>query len=931
MLTEALRGRAAELEQLGNLLEYARAGKSGVLVLRGDPGIGKSALLKAASASAEGFAVLRAQGVESESELAFAGLQELLAPVSDQLGELPVRQRAVLAGALALGPPVPGDPLAVRAATMSLLAAVAEHQPLLVAVDDAHWLDPSSAQALTFAARRLHSDGIVMLFAMRSAEPSTFDPAGLPVHELQGVSETSARELLEEQSDRTIAPRVMDRLIGMARGNPLALLQLPTALTEAQLAGNELLPEPLAIGLGIEQAFSRRLDQLPDNTRRALVLLAAGADDPVGPLAAALRQSGLDESAFEAAERVGVVTVADGAARFAHPILRSVAYQTVSGEQRRAAHAALAAASDAVADRRAWHLASAAVGPDERAAEGLDDAAVRAAARGAPATAARAYERSARLTSEGEARCRRYLAAANQAFASGQPEWAVSLVEEGLALTADPIMRADCQHLKAALERETGSARRARTLLWLAAEEIESIDSGRAALLFADASVTDMMRGDLATAAISIGKAQHAARRSPSDSPVRPFVEQIAANCLADRGELARGDVDVPALRGKLASAEQVSPATLNASGFMWAAWYTQHREPGSAERDDELDQAIALAREQGAIGALPYLLGFSASLEYRQARWVRAAVNAGESAELAREAGQPNPLAWALVNSAQVEAAQGDEVSCRRHAHESRELARRFDIGSLEVFLSAILGLLELGIGRLAEAVVSLADCRSRAQAAELEHPNVVQYEPDLVETLMAVGRREEAYVVSEHLSERAERVDSPWGLAVAARCRGLLADESDFPGEFDQALTLHERVVNTFERGRTQLCYGERLRRARRRTDAREQLADALATFESLGATPWAERALQELRATGVTARARHDPTLTDQLTPQELRVALMVADGATIREAAGQLFLSPKTIEAHLTRVYRKLDVHNRAQLARALEPGPSGSGR
>ena len=458
-----LRGRDQETAALSGLLFDAVEGRSGVLVLRGDPGIGKTTLLEFTAGAAEGFRVLRARGVEPESEIAFAALQELFGPVTSALDRLPDRQRAVLAGALALGPPVPGDPLAVRAATLSLLAAVAEDRPVLAVIDDAHWLDSPSADALAFAARRLDREGVVVLFAKRSAEPTAFDATGLPVLEVAGLAEASARAVLTDRVGSGVAPAVAGAVVEVAGGNPLALAELPGMLSSAQLAGREPLPEPLLAGTGLERAFARRLAPLPDKTQAALLLAAASPQDDAGTIAGALRAHGLSLAAFEPAERAGLVTVADGVVRFYHPLLRSVVYQRASGEQRRAAHAALAAASDGITDRRAWHLAAACVGPDESVAAALDQAAGRAMARGGLSTAAHTYARAAGLSVSTEARCQRLLAAATLAFASGRPEWAAGLLQpRDCRSPKPPTTRADFEHLAAAAERARGSATRAR-------------------------------------------------------------------------------------------------------------------------------------------------------------------------------------------------------------------------------------------------------------------------------------------------------------------------------------------------------------------------------------------------------------------------------------------------------------------------------------
>ena len=919
VLSGTLRGRDAETVVLDGLLVDARADRSGVLVLRGEPGIGKTALLDLAVGLAQGFRVLRARGVESESEIAFAGLQELFRPVTERLVALPERQRAVLAGALALGPPAAGDPLAVRAATLSMLAAEAKDRPALVVVDDAHWLDAPSAEALAFAARRLDSEGLVMLFAIREAEPSVFEPAGLRVLRVGGLAEEPATRLLVDHAGRDVCPLVMRKLLRVADGNPLALQELPSTLSAAELAGREPLQELLPVGAGIQRAFARRLEALPSDARGALLVAAAGAQDQSGAVMAALRAVHLAEAAFEPAERAGLISIGDGSVNFRHPLLRSVIYQAASGKERRRAHAALAAACDGAPDRRAWHSAGAAVGPDERVALALEEAAEKAAQRAGFATAARTYQRAAGLSSETDARARRLLAAAGYAHDSRRSAWASDLVSEGLRLLDAGPIRAELQHRAALIERGNGFMARARIMLSDAAEAIAREEPTRATLMLIDATIADCMTGELRVAAERARQAREYARECPP--AIQQLVDAMAGIIAIDRGELPADKLEIASARMAVASAPHLPPAAEQAIAVLWIAWYSGKLERRDIRRDNELDGWIAYAREHGALGFLPYLLAAGALMDSREDRWTRATARASEAAELAEQTGHRNFREWALVTLAMVEAAQGHEQDCRSHATETPRMNQTSEIGSLAPDALAVLGLLELGLGNIPAAVEQLEQCARQVEACGVGNPNALRYEADLVEALHASGRAHDANVAARSLAQHAQRVNSPWGLAVAARCRALLAGEEHYEQEFRAALALH-KFTSRFECARTQLCYGERLRRARRRSDARQQLTAALATFEQLDAAPWAERARGELRAAGARHHARLDPVFRDTLTPQELRVALIIAEGLTVREAAAQLFLSPKTIEAHLGRAYRKLGVRNRAQLTAAL---------
>lgn len=906
-------GREAETALLARLIDAARSGSSAALVLRGEPGIGKSALLDHAAGLARDFRVLRARGVESESELAFSGLQELVQPVVDLVRELPKRQRSVLEGALALGPPVAGDPLAVCAATLSLIAAAAEDRPVLLVVDDAHWLDPPSAVAVAFAARRLSMEGVVALFAMRASEPSSFDPAGLPELAVGGLSTAAAQELILRHVSPSITANVVDQVVTLAAGNPLALLEFSISLSARQLVGAEPLDKPLPVRGGVERAFARRLDGLAPDSCDALLVVAAGEMDEPGTVEAAMRRLGLTFSALGAAEEAGLITFASGRVQFRHPLVRSVVYQLATGERRRAVHAALAAASEAAMDRRSWHLAAAASGPDETAADALEKAADRAAARGGLPTATRTYERAAELSQTSEARARRLLRGATTAVLGGRIQWASELAAAGLPLAGGAAMRAEYQHVSAVVERLLGSASRSHDMFWEGATAIEREDPARATLMMIDATATDIMLGDLHAAAASGRRAREFARGcSPQ---LRRLADYAADTAAAYRGEIAPGELGTESAVSAIASLDLSPIAAAAVDTCLTRGLVTEGQFAGGGLLDD----AISEARELGALGKLPFVLGHGSLADFQSGRWTRARARAAEAVELA---GQTSYRAWALVHLARVSAAEGHEHECRALVNEAFALARARGHRSLEVHLWSVLGLLELGLGHIPAATDALVRCAHEAEQEGLGNPSTVPYEPDLVEALHAAGRNEEAIQATERLRRRAEHVRSPWAVAAAARCRGLLADDADVDSEFKVALELHADATNEFERARTQLCYGERLRRVRRRSDAVAELSAAHATFQQFGAAPWAHRAQQELRAAGHLTRPQRGRASADELTPQELRVALIIGEGASVREAASQLFLSPKTIEAHLGRAYQKLGVRNRAQLATAL---------
>jgi DNA-binding CsgD family transcriptional regulator len=906
-----LLGRDAERARLNGLLERARGGASAALVIRGEPGIGKSALLEDAVAAADGMTVLRARGVESESELSFAGLADLLGPVVSELGSLPPPQRVALAGALALGPPVPGDRFTLYAAALSLLATVAERAPVLVAVDDAPWLDAPSREALVFVARRLQEEGVVLLLAARSGEPVGSEPAGVAELVLDGLDAGASAALLEQAG--AIAPEVAGRLFDATGGNPLALLELSRLLNDAQRSGAEPIEEPVPVGAGIERAFSHRIDALPAASRQALAMAAASESGALDELAAA----GLDLNALEPAEAAGLIAVADGRLTFRHSLLRSVAYRAVPAPEQRAAHRAIAAALEG--ERRAWHLAAAAVAPDEEVAAALAEAAGAARARGGPAAAMRAAERAARLTPEPRQRAGRLLEAAGDCARVGRPDRAQELLAEALELAEEPRLRADVQHMRALIEARSGAAAAAAELLGEEAARVEAIDPVRAATMTMAAVQPLFEAGENATGLATAQRGQALAERA--ELPPMPAGLPLAmALLLCNERPAAQ-----PMLHGAvdwLDHAEDpwaLGPVLIFGIGqaFMWMEDHDRSRRL--------LESGIAQSRAWSAPGLMPYGLLCLCELEFRSGRWAHAYAAGTEAVRLAEETGQLNDKGYSLAVLARVEAALGHEKECRAHMAGSLEIVDLLGAEIVRGYVASTLGLLELGHGRSEEAAVALEGLAGFLGERPAGDPAVMQWPPDLVEAHVRLGRREDAEAVLAPFERAARHSGSRWASAAAARCRGLLAPDDAFDEPFREAL---EHRAMPFETARTQLVLGERLRRAGRRVEARGELRDALATFERLGAQPWAERARTELRASGERVR-RGSPTAAEQLTPQELQVALEVARGSTNREAAAALFLSPKTIEFHLRNIYRKLGIRSRTELVRlVLSDRPDG---
>ncbi|MBD0329555.1 MAG: AAA family ATPase [Thermoleophilia bacterium] len=907
-------GREAECARIDRLLDEARAARSAALLVRGEPGIGKTALCEYAEERADGMAVLRARGVVAESELAFAGLADLLKPVLDRLDAIPEPQAAAIAGALALGPPAAGDRFTVCAATLSLLATVAEHEPVLVVVDDAHWLDRSSSEALLFAARRLEAESVALLAAVRAGEAPMLEQAGLPELEVGGLSVEAVRALVGAAAGTAPDDEVAERLQRATGGNPLALREIAAVLTADELRGARPLREELPFGTELERAFARRIAELPADVRRALVVVAAADGGPVDATLAALAQLGLGEQALVEAESAGVLAVRGEQLAFAHPLLRAAAYHGAAELERRTAHRALAGAAGGrvPAERRALHLAAATPSPDEGVADALEESARRARARGGAAEAGRGFMEAARLSVDGERRARRLLEAANDFRVVGQLDEAFAALEEALASTSDERLRAEIQHVRGRAEMWRGAGGAGYELLVREAAAVAGLDPERAAVMLTDAAMLALAGAETEPA---LRAAREACRIAPAGGgPVELLCRAALGTVQVVRGEASGAEALGPLL-DSLDRAESDLPRhqlVLYAGwALVWAEDYERARSVlgGLAER----------GRAESAPGHLPLVLAALSDLDFRCGRWASAYAGAAESVRLASETRQLGALPHALASLARVEAAQGREHECRAHAAKALELGRELGAGSVVLTARSALGLLELGLGRAEAAVGDLEEVARAYETRGIGDPGAVQWAPELVEAYVRLGRREEAADALGQLERRADATGRVWARAAALRCRGLLVeDEGDAEAAFAAALALHDELPAPFERARTELALGERLRRARRRADARQWLRSALAAFERLGAVSWLDRARTELHASGESLRRQTDTPL-HELTPQELQVALLVAQGATNREAGAALFLSPKTIEAHLGRVYRKLNVRSRTELA------------
>ncbi|MBG0565815.1 helix-turn-helix transcriptional regulator [Actinoplanes aureus] len=897
-----LHGRQRECAIVDGLLAAAGDRRSGVLVVRGEAGIGKSALLAYAAEHATGMRILRGTGIESESEFPFAAVHQLLRPVADLIDAIPDRPAAALRGAFGIGPAGGEDRFLISLGVLSVLAEAAEDRPLLCLVDDAHWLDGASAGALTFAARRLDAEGVVLLFATRGSEMI----AGLPELPLTGLDAAAAGALLAERIGADLPAQVRDSLVSSTAGNPLGLLELPGSLSADQLTGREPLPDRLPVGAEVEQVFLDRVRRQDQPTQTLLLLAAAEDSGELGPILRAAETLGVEAGALDAAEKAGLIRVDGQTLVFCHPLVRTAVYRGATFWQRRDARHALAAALDGDADRRAWHLAAAALGPDEAVAADLHRSADRARQRGGHAAASSAYERAATLTAASGPRGERLVEAAEAAWQAGLPARAGGLLDRAGELATEPLTRARVEHLRGSIEGTSGELTTAYAMLVGAAEPIASLDPVRAARMLTEAGQAAWLAGDV--------PGLHEVARRLAALPVPDEAVPLSAELVLGFDNLLSGDTAAAVVHlrdaaGRAGRASDARALLLCAAGALFVG--------DDAVAIGLFATAVTRARSAGAAALLPGLLAPLSSLEAWTGRYSAAAAHAAEGLRIAVETGQDHPAAHLRSVLAWIAAVHGREEECREYAAAALAHAVGHRIGPAAGIASWALGLLDLGAGRPENACDRL-DALAAAGPGE-SHPVVHVFSAaDLIEAAVRTGRTAVAGRACERLNTWAEATGSIWGRALRARCRGLLTGDEE---HFAEALRLHQHGGRPFDTSRTELLHGEMLRRRRRRSEARVHLRAAHERFERLGLPGWAELARTELRATGETARKREPGTMR-QLTPQEVLIARIVGEGATNREVAAQLFLSPRTVDYHLRKVFTKLDVSSRADLIKLV---------
>lgn len=889
------------------LLDDACGHRSAALIVRGDPGVGKSALLDygVSRATDADMAILHATGIEAELGLAYAGVHQLIHPVVDRIHELADPQARALHTALGLDSGR-HEPFMVSVALLSLAAAVAEDRPLLIVVDDLQWLDRASASALGFAARRLHAESVALLFATRAGGDGR--TAGLPHLELGGLPEDAAATMLDGHLPADAPPHVRQRLLALAAGNPLALQELPRALSSAQLSGHAMVPDPVPISATIEDAFLHRIDGLSQRTRTLLLIAAAERLGDVDLVLRAGRALGCGSPALTEAEGTGLLTVVANRLSFRHPLVRSAIYRSASLAQRQVAHAALADELDGAADRdrRAWHRAAATVGHDQEVADELERSADRAMGRSGYATAATILELAADLTPRPSDVVRRLVAAATAAWTAGQVERVRTLLDRVVPRSDDPRTAADLELLRAQVERVVGTTGRAFDTLIAAADRVAGTDRRRALSMATAAGTAAWGRNDGLQLA-------HAADRVVAFSSDDATAGDASAQALLAFAGVFRGDL-AAATRSTLQAVESAERRGGAQELSMAGAAALFIGDDATSLR--VLGRAAARARADGAVAVLVNMLAAHAVVEAWTSRVRSARAHATEGLTLVRQTGHSTYRSLYEAVLAWISAVSGDHDECERLAVQAARRGLEQEFAPATAIAGWARGLDALGAGRPHEAHGHLTELVRRD--VRTSHPMVaIAATGDIVEAAVTaddVGTARTAMAALEHF---AAGTGQQWACAVAARCRALTCTTGAAEDHFVTALDHHARGSRPFEHGRTLLAYGGWLRRQRRRIDARRHLRASLRIFEWLDAAEWEDRAHRELRASGETVR-RADQVGLGTLTPQEVQVVQYVRTGATNKQIAAQLYLSPRTIDYHLRKVFVKLNLSSRAEL-------------
>ena len=903
--------RAAECSALDGMLTNVRGGQSAVLVIRGEPGVGKTALMRYCAQQADNFRVARLAGVESEMELPFAALHQLCGPLLGDLDALPPPQQSALAVAFGLSAGLPPDRFLVSLATLSLLAEVALERPFLCLVDDAQWLDAASAQALGFVARRLLAESVGIVFAVRD-EPDIPALAGLPELSLGGLPEKHARELLSTVLPGRLDDGLRERIIAETRGNPLALLELPHELTapEVPIGRGTIPPQPLSGR--IEGSFLHRLERLAPDCRQLLLLAAA---EPVGDSAVLWRAAerlGID-FATAAADADGVLTISERVA-FPHPLLRSAVYRSGTAADRRAVHLALADVTDRETDpdRRAWHLAAAAPGFDEAVASELERSAARAQTRGGLAAAAAFLRRSVALTADPAPRTQRALAAAQASLRAGEFEAALTMVSTARAGAADEPAAAQADLLRAQVSFASGLGTDAPPLLLDAARRLEPLDPDQARETYLEALGAAMLAG-------------------PDAAPRLLEISRAARDLPPRAGEPRAVDLLLEGLALLVTDGHQAAAATLQRAtdAFLGGGasfedslrWGWAATAPSDAMWEDRrmrevCERQIQRTREAGALALLPLSLVAFASFSARAGNFTEVASLAAEAEAIAHATGMRMAPYAALMLRAAVAGEEAELTALTRITVEGASVTGHGIAVTVTHWVAAVL---HNGLGRYDEA----QRAAKRATSTPGDLFSAVWSLPELVEAATRRGETQVAREALDRLAATTQGAGTDFALGVEARSRALISDGEAADALYRESIERLGRTLMRSDLARAHLVYGEWLRREGRRKDARTQLRAAHEQLAAMGMDGFAERARRELVATGERVRTRTVDTR-DDLTEQEARIARLACDGLSNPEIGSRLFLSPRTVEWHLRKVFTKLGIASRHQLRAALPP-------
>lgn len=880
-------------------------------MLRGEPGVGKSALLEEMLSGSHGMRVLRTRGIESESPLAFAALHRLIRPVSSLVECLPAPQTRALRTVFGEAEPAggPEDRFMVFLAVLSLLAELAEREPVLCVIDDAHWLDDASAAALLFVARRLEAERVALVFAAREGGPRRFDSGELPDLPITGLDAHSAEALLRETSWSPVASEVSNHLIDLTAGNPLALLELPEALSAGQLSGDTVLPAHLPLTDGVQKVFLDRCRGLPPGAQSLLLVAAIDNSGLLSTIQGAARLLGAGEESLEAAERAGLLRVNGSDVELRHPLVRSAIYAAALSSDRKRVHRALAEVLEQSGDtdRRIWHQAASLDSPNKAVADDLADLAQRARRQGGHEAASATWARAAALTPDAAMRAFRLYYAAENAWLSGRPNKARTLAQEARPQTTDPLLLADIDRLRARVEWNTGSVQVGHGIMMRAARDVMPHDHVRARrmAMVATALTTVGGRSDTTVEPASF---------VPSGWEDEPAHIRCYSNLLLGLDKIAHDQMReaVALVHAALTEAEQLDDWDLLANTGIAA----MHLGDDEAVLDIH-SRLLANAREEVAVINILYALTRGAFAKISLGHWSAVGSEMNEALQLASGAGHPALTALPLACLSIVAALRADPAS-RHHVSGLNQVLSSHRTGTV--------GLLAEDMGRWADAIAGGFEDPgvNFHRLQQLKSPVIKRMSVmDRIEAAHRTGQVSEGLQIVDEIEEFALATGLEWARAAAEHGHALLGDPGETGAHFEAALHFHAIRTRPFNKARTELAYGEYLRRSRQRVAARQHLRAALAAFEELNAKPWVERSREELRASGETARKR-DASQSVALTPQELQVGLLVQQGMSNKDVATRLFLSPRTIDFHLRNVFAKLGITSRAALAR-LELG------